>query len=62
MQMVELGRTGLRVSRLGHGGAEFHRHEHLNNAEYVGAVLETLLDEGVTSSTRPSATTGTKRS
>ena len=47
MQMVELGRTGLRVSRLGHGGAEFHRHEHLNNAEYVGAVLETLLDEGV---------------
>ena len=47
MQMVDLGRTGLRVSRLGHGGAEFHRHEHLNNAEYVGAVLETLLDEGV---------------
>ena len=47
MEMVDLGRTGLRVSRLGHGGAEFHRHEDLNNAEYVGAVLDTLLDEGI---------------
>ena len=47
MEMADLGRTGLRVSRLGHGGAEFHRHEHLNNAEFVGAVLDTLLDEGI---------------
>lgn len=47
MQMVDLGRTGLKVSRLGHGGAEFHRHEHLNNAGFVGPVLDVLLDEGV---------------
>ena len=47
MQMVDLGRTGLSVSRLGHGGAEFHRHEHRNNADFVGPVLDVLLDEGV---------------
>ena len=47
MEMVDLGRTGLRVSRLGHGGAEFHRHEQLNTPEFVGSVLDTLLDEGI---------------
>ncbi len=47
MQLVDLGRTGLRVSRLGMGGAEFHRHGDLNTPAAVGAVLNVALDEGV---------------
>ena len=47
MQMVDLGRTGLRVSRLGFGGSEFHRHPEQNTADLVGRVLGAALDEGV---------------
>ena len=47
MHMVDLGRTGLRVSRLGFGGSEFHRHPEQNTADLVGRVLGTALDEGI---------------
>lgn len=47
MEMVDLGETGLKVSRLGMGGAEFHRHDDLNTAATVGSVLNAALDQGI---------------
>ena len=47
MEMVDLGKTGLKVSRLGMGGAEFHRHDSENTAATVGSVINAALDSGI---------------